>query len=791
MRYSFSNCLLDVGAMQLRVEDQLVPLQPQVFDVLRVLIEERDRVVTKEELLQRVWGHTFVTESALTSRIKSARQAIGDDGKSQRLIRTVHGRGYQFIGAAIEPVQDRALDERGMSHGLPRFGTTLVGREADVAAVTKLLSGSRLLTVVGPGGVGKTRLAVAVAEWSSAETAFVDLAPIDDPSLVPSQIASAVGLHANEALPDHGLAEYFAGREALLVIDNAEHVIDAAVLIGELVRSVPDLTVIVTSRERLRVGGEQVYHLEPLDVEGDADASNGLAPAVALFAMYARAVDPDFDLDRFRPDVERICRAVDGLPLAIELVAAQTGTLPPDMLASRLREGLRSSSAARRDAPTRQRTMADTIEWGLQLITASELMLFGRLGAFSGDVTVDAIEAVCRDAQMPDPIDVLGRLVDCSLVRRTFGKDGVVRFGMLDLLRHRAAELLREDPAGRDIERRHREYVAGELWNIDQSHLSGIVTTWIDRITALRDEARRAFSSAVASSDWATAGRIAGSLTMYHHREGGLAEGRRWLEQIEPHESELSEPVLGRVLLGQGLLAWDTGDLRAARAAWEEALVVLQRAGDEPRSAFVLASLAVANLDEPAVHDRCRALIDRGVALARRVAQPVLLAEVLNIAGEFARATGDDPMARPRYEEAFELASRHRDQTLVSITLANLAYLACHDGDFDEGRRIGRQALEMCWELKRRQLAAWSVGELAGPATELGDPELAARLIGASQRALEVQGGRIYPADRAEHERIVARTVEALGATRFDELRTEGRALTLDDAIALALGRER
>jgi predicted ATPase/DNA-binding winged helix-turn-helix (wHTH) protein len=789
MQYSFANCRLDTDAMRLDVDGAAVPLQPQVMDVLRVLIEARDRVVSKQELLERVWGHTFVTESALTSRIKSARQAIGDDGKAQRLIRTVHGRGYQFVGELHEPAI-RAGDEapRGPVHELPRFGSRLVGRDSEVAEVEDHLGRSRLVTIVGPGGVGKTRLAVAVAERSEQDAVFVDLAPIDDPALVTSQIASAIGVHTIASLPDQGLAEYLTGRRLLLIIDNVEHVIDAAVAIGDLVRRVPDLAVIVTSRERLRVDGEQSYQLDPLEVDGDIGESHGASAAVTLFEMYARAVDPGFDLESARSSVERICRAVEGLPLAIELVAAQIGTLPADMLASRLGERLRSSSSSRRDAPTRQRTMADTIEWSLQLVTAPELRLFGRLGVFAGDVTVDAIEAVCRDEQMPDPVDVLGRLVDRSLVRRTTGKDGVVRFGMLDLLRHRAADLLRDDPRAAAVGQRHREYVAGELWRIDEAHWSGLVTTWIDRTTSLLAEARRAFASAIASEDWETAARIAGSLSMYHHREGGLAEGRGWLEMLEPHHREMSDAALGRVLLGRGLLAWDDDDLPAARNAWEEALVVLQLIPDEARSAYVFASLAVAHLDEPGEHDRCRALVDRGVALARRVAGPVLLVEVLNIAGEFARATGDDAAARPRYEEAVELATRYQDQTSASVSLANLAYLACHDGDFEEGRRIARRALEMCWALKRRQLAAWTVSELAGPAAGLGEHELAARLIGASQRALEQQGGRIYPADLAEHERTVATTVDALGRERFEALCEEGRELSLDEAIALALG---
>ncbi|HUG00089.1 MAG TPA: winged helix-turn-helix domain-containing protein [Ilumatobacter sp.] len=775
--------------MQLELDGVPVPMQPQVMDVLQLLIEERDRVVPKQELLERVWGHTFVTESTLTSRIKSARQAIGDDGKTQRLIRTVHGRGYQFVGHLDDGHTEVAsVTADTASHELPHFGSTLIGRASSVAAVEEHLRRSRLVTIVGPGGVGKTRLAVAVANRSNIESVFIDLTAISEPSLVMSHVASTIGLHANESVVDQGLVEYLSDRPMLLILDNAEHVIDASMSIGQLVGAVAELKVIVTSRERLRVVGEQVYHLEPLALECDPDESDGVSPAVALFEHHARTVDPAFELARFRGSVEKICRSVDGLPLAIELAAAQTGTLPPDMLAARLADRLRSSSSSRRDAPTRQRTMAATIDWSLHLLTADELRLFGRLGVFAGDVTLNAIERVCRDDDLPDPIDVLGRLIDHSLVRRTRAKDGSTRFGMLQLLRQRASELLDSDEAGAEVERRFCSFVADEMWRIDDEHWMGASTPWIEQMTAFRAEARRGFESAVSRTEWECAARIAGPLMMYYHREGGLDEGLRWLDLLAPHHHELSNPALGRILLGRGLLSWGHNDQQVARSTWEDAVVVLQQIADDARTAFVLASLAVTYLDEPREHEMCRELIDRGISLARSSKWPVLLAEVLNIAGEFARATGDDATARRRYDEAVELADEHHDFALKSISLANLCYLACHEGNFEEGRSIGREALRMCWALKRRQLAAWSVSELAGPAAGLGEYELAAVLIGGAERALEQLGSRIYPADLEEHERITAQVRECLGAERFEALRAEGRALSLDEVIAVALG---
>ena len=799
MRYAFSDCVLDTDTVQLVVRGAPVPVQPQVFDVLRLLIEERDRVVPKEELLDRVWGHAFVTESTLTSRIKSARRAIGDDGAAQRLIRTVHGRGYQFVGQVepgdgwVEgPVEERVPGQEAAGSAppswsrLPTSPTPLVGRGRELDRLEALLRTSRLVTVVGPGGVGKTRLAVAAAERRApGGSAFVDLTVVRDPDLVVPRIAAAVGLRVDPGTSTSAVREYLSGRSALLVVDNLEHVVAAAPDVGALVSSVPDLTVIATSRERLRVEGEHVLRLEPLPVRPSSEGDVG--EAVQLFVQRATSVDPSLDAAATGRSVEQICAAVDGLPLAIELVAGQVLTLPPDILAARLTDRLRSGEMSRRDAPPRQRTMADTIDWSLNLITSRDRALFRRMGVFVGDVPLEMVEEVCADDEVPEPLDALARLVECSLVRRRRHRDGSVRFGMLELLRARAADLL-SGSEDRDTRERHAEAVAAALEDVDRRWWGDLAGTWIDRVADLLPEVRGAHSWARRTGDWERAGRLVAALGAYWHREGGQVEARRWVDEVMLHVDGLSDRTASGVLLTHGRLAWFRDDQGEAREAWRRAADLFRHSGDERHLAYATAWLAMTRLADPDRLDEGRALIEQGVGMARSVGDPALLAEVLNIRGEFCRATGDDESAREAYEEARRLSEGLRDLAQLSIALANLTYLHCHVGEYEEAREIGRRALGLCSSQGRRLLSAWSVSELAGPALGLGEHELGARLLGASDHAMGTLAGARYPPDVGEHERVAAELVAALGQGRFDEAYAAGVRMTLDEAIDLALG---
>jgi predicted ATPase/DNA-binding winged helix-turn-helix (wHTH) protein len=786
MVFVFDECELDLDRFELRVRGQTQPVEPQVLDVLTALVRHRERVVSKEELLDEVWHHRFVTESALTSRIKSARRAIGDDGTAQRLIRTVHGRGYQFIG-------DVRVDEAQVarrSTPVPEPATPTVGRVGDIERVVALLDRERLVTLLGPGGVGKTRLAVEVArrygDRTADEVCFVDLTRVRAAELVPELIVRELGVHsAVETEARQMLEEALRGRSLLLLLDNFEHVIDAAGIVAEILRWCPGARVLATSRARLRVAGEQVVEVAPLQVGSSAGHPPGRAEAVTLFEQVARAVDPTFELDAHLTDVVAMCRALDGLPLAIELAAGHVRTLPPELLRARLGARLASPSGAARDAPARQRTIQATIDWSLQLLTPSEQRLFTRLGVFSGPVPLEAVEAVGGDDGDSDTVEVLSRLIDQSLVQRVSGVRNEPRFVLLELLRERARELLAIADDADVVAERHAEHVASFLESVEERRWSELSDRWIALVTELLAEIRAAHGWAQLHAP-GIAARIAANLGTYCHREGHYPEGRRWVDAALGSGVDHEPVVRARLHLAGGFVEWPR-DQRVARAHWEQAIEAFTVLEDDRYVAYSMALAAGTYLGDRDGYEHAMRLCDDGIARARHVGDRPLIAQALNVKGELARVNGDDELALDAYLEGRDLAIAAGDDAHLSAFLANLSYLANHRGHHDEARRLGCAALRLCRSLGRRMMAAWTVSELAGPELALGRPERAARLVGAADEALRVLGAPRHPGDVDEHERVVADLRGALGDDELQRLFAEGAELSLDEAVALAL----
>jgi predicted ATPase/DNA-binding winged helix-turn-helix (wHTH) protein len=785
MRFRFDECELDQDTVELRVGGEPRPVEPQVFAVLDVLLRHRERVVAREELLDEVWRTRFVTDSALSSRIKSARRAIGDDGQAQRLIRTVHGRGYQFVGA-VEVVDDGRPAVARRPRPVPPPATPTIGRDGAVAAVLALLDRGRVVTLLGPGGVGKTRLAVEVALRRTAaagiDACFVDLTKVRDATLVPELIARELGIRSVDAANARQvLEEALRGRSVLLVLDNFEHVIAAADVAAEVARWSPEAQVLVTSRARLRIAGEHVFDVAPLPVDTEGA---GLAAAVALFEQVATVLDASFRLGPNLADVVTICRTVDGLPLAIELAAGHVRTLPPALLRTRLHTRLGSPGGAARDAPSRQQTIPATINWSLQLLAVPERQLFARLGVFAGRVPLDAIEQVCADPGS-EVLDPLGQLVDQSLVQRVVGAGGEVRFGLLELVRERARELLADDDKA--VARRHAAWVAACVDDLEARRWVDGPDRWVDLVTELLGEVRAAHAWAQAHGEAELAARITAALTAYWYREGNLAEGDRWIAEAFAAIDGLDDLLAARLHLAAGILGWlrspETG-----RAHLEPAVAELRRLGADHHLAQALRMLAATYIGDRDGYDHAIELVDEAIAQARRVGQPSLVAMAVTVRGELTRVHGDDAAARAAYEESMALARAGHDDEHVSMCLGNLSFLAEHAGDHVEARRLGREALRLCWRLGRRYASAQGVSILAGAELGLGHPERSARLVGAADEALRVLGGTRHQGDVSEHERVLAALRAALGDAELDRLRAEGAELALDEAVALALG---
>ena len=468
----FANCELDLARVVLRRDGQEVRLEPQAFDVLALLVQRRGSVVRKDELLDQVWGDRFVSESALTTRIKVVRQAVADDGVRQAIIRTVHGKGYEFI-APVEVVPDtppRDADAAAAELPVAGLGTAiqpLIGRQETLQVLGEAIEHHRLITLVGPGGVGKTALALELARSVAARFAddvhVVELVRVVDEEATASAVATAIDVNLRRSSSiDDAIVAMLRPRHALLLLDNCEHLIEpVADLVSRLLRETLMVWIVATSREPLAVAGEQLWAVEPLPTEatdGVADGDATTIPAVALFVARAQAADPAFGVDEATaPVIVEICRRLDGIPLAIELAAARVRASGVAEIARRLDERFGLLKAMRRGSDPRHRTMHDAISWSYDLLEPDEQELFTALSVFAGSFDLASAEAM---SQGPDTLDVLTRLTDRSMLTVRPQAGGVTRYELLETLREYGRTRLGDERAAA-LFAAHAEYLAG------------------------------------------------------------------------------------------------------------------------------------------------------------------------------------------------------------------------------------------------------------------------------------------------------------------------------------------
>jgi predicted ATPase/DNA-binding winged helix-turn-helix (wHTH) protein len=462
----FGRFRLVLRSRELLADGVPVAIGNRALDVLISLIEACGELVTKDELLTRVWPDTTVEENNLQFQISTLRKALGPD---RDLIRTVSGRGYRFvaelaverrasrpdggIGAWDQPSATvvRLLDSPPPGV-LPAARSALVGRAAQLSDVAALVAANRLVTLVGAGGIGKTRLTLELARLLFPKfedgVRIAELGPLSDPGLVLPTIAAALELGAAAATPE-GLAAALGPRRPLLVLDNCEHVIDAAAAVAEaLLHANPSLQIIATSREPLRAEGEWVYRVPPLGVPPeDAETFEDVLQysAAQLFMARISAARPVALLDRVGAAVAKICRRLDGVPLAIELAAASAAALGIEGLASRLDDRLSLLTEGRRTAPTRHQTLRATLDWSYELLIESERAVMRRLAVFNDDFTMEAAGAVATsgDVAAADVVRCLAGLVAKSLVASDVGGP-VPRYRLLETMRAYAMERLSE-----------------------------------------------------------------------------------------------------------------------------------------------------------------------------------------------------------------------------------------------------------------------------------------------------------------------------------------------------------
>jgi predicted ATPase/class 3 adenylate cyclase len=678
---------------------------------------------------------------------------------------------------------------------LPAQLTPFIGREREVGLVTQLLDQSRLVTLTGPGGTGKTRLAVETArqllDGHPDGVFFVDLSPIRDPRLVPDTIASA--LHFREGSSGRPILEiltdHLRDRNALLVLDNFEQVLSGADTVAVVLRAAPRVRGLATSRAPLGLSGEQEFPVPPLDLPdpgGDPAVLRG-SEAVALFEQRAAAVDPSFALSaETLPIVAEICARLDGLPLAIELAASRIRLFPPRSLLEQLDRRLATLVGGPRDVPVRQRTLEAAIAWSHDLLDEPARALFRRLSVFAGGWTPEAApEVVDPGREFGEVVAVLEQLLLHSLVQWT-GDHEEGRLRMLETIREFGLVRLDESGETEDVRLRHAKRFL-ELAEKAEPHLTGPEQRrWLDLLSREHDNLRAGLGWAIEGGRGEIAVRLGGSLWRFWYARGHLDEGRRWLESALslPSSRERNTPR-ARCLSALGGIAYWQSDFATAAAAYEEALEIHRELGDRAATVQALFDLGTtrAVMGDP---QSAESLLQESLRTARELEDRRGEAWALWGLGAFRFFGGDPDGARELHEESLRIFEEVGDDRWgLGNALAGLAALATQRGDVIEARDRILQAIDAWEEQGNALVIASQLRFLAMVANAAGQPERAVRLAGVAAAWREKIGGQVPDAffPFADPREAAAKVLDEATVERAW---AEGAAMTLEEALAYA-----
>ena len=684
----------------------------------------------------------------------------------------------------------RTLDRQ--TNNLPVQATPFVGRAREVAELAALIPETPLITLTGPGGTGKTRLSLqAAADLIDRFDGvyFVGLTPIQSAEDVAPAVADAIGLPVPKDGDTVGLLlDHLATRRDLLILDNFEHVTGAAPLVGNILESVANISILITSRELLNLRAERNYPVNPLGIPvGTEQSVEAVADfeSVRLFADRARAANPSFLLDESTaPDVAAICRRLDGLPLAIELAAARLRLFGPAQLRLMLEADLALLSGGPVDAPRHHRTLEDTIRWSYELLDEEDRVLLRRLSVFVGGSALDAVTAVCLEGLSFDAFSAAQALADKSLVRIEHGRGGEPRLEMLETIRSFAhAELEATDEAG-EVWQNYVEFFA-DLAERAEAELRGRnQTMWMDR---REDE----FPNLEAALDWSLNGdepaiglRLVGALRDYWFYQGRYREMGKWADLAVSLLTDQPAGLQAAVYLTAGFHAYgvyrdDNQELI------QKAIDLFAEAGDKAHHAMATIWLSgsqeiLGNLGG------ARVSIEEGLALAEQIGSQELASQALNMWGEMERTAGNFELARDLQERGLAMARQTGEQRRIAMMSHNLGLISHHLGDDDRARQYLLESLAKSTELEFDLQSAHCIIALAEHAALAGRPEAGAQMVGAGDAFFEAVGLLAQPADAPDYERLRHHLEQSLGPESYGEEVARGSALDLDQAVELA-----
>lgn len=684
-------------------------------------------------------------------------------------------------------------------HNLPTQLTSFIGREREIPQVKGFLSTTRLLTLTGAGGAGKSRLAFQVAAEALEEFAdgvwVAELASIADPALVPQAVVSILGVSEQPGRPlTDTLAGYLRHRSLLLVLDNCEHLGAAcAQLVNALLHECPTLRILATSRVPLSVSGEMLWRVPSLSLPPPHRLPSlddiHHCEAVRLFVERARSSEPTFALTTENaPAVAEVCRQLDGIPLAIELAAARTRVLAVEQIAARLLDRFRLLTGGSPSALPRHQTLQATMDWSYELLSETERTMLRRLSVFAGGWTLEAAEAVCSGdgIETADVLDLLAHLVDNSLVAAET-HSGQARYRLLETVRQYGLERLREAGEVDDTRRRHRdayltlaEHVAPELLGPQQA-------PWFERLATEHDNLRAALAWSRAEKDGAEAGfRLTGALRWFWARRGYWREGREWLEAALERSAEVPPPASSQALLGATHFAWRRGDYGLATTLGQRGLARCQELRDKNGSASFLSALGIVALLQ-GDYERATALCEETLNLSREQGNKSLMGTQLTHLGVVARYQGDYDRATALYGESLALFREIGDKWNIALALRTMGDVAIQQSDYGRAAASFMESLILCRDVGDRWVSQGCLEGLASVASAQGHYRGAARLVGAAERLNESLGYRRHPRYQASYDQHMAPTRAALGDDAFAAAWAEGQSMTLEEAIEYAL----
>jgi predicted ATPase/DNA-binding XRE family transcriptional regulator len=776
------------------------------------------------ELLRRHRAAVGVTQEDLAGRTGLTPQAIGllERGKRrhphaytvQKLAEALEleGRDLSAFEAAARRTKTPRTRDHTSGYGMPAPPTSLVGRDHEVATIATLLRRDdvRLLTLIGPGGVGKTRLAIEVARRSREAFAdgvvFVPLAPLRDPELVPSVLAETLGVKdvADRSLQD-ALKRHLQGKDLLLLVDNMEHLLPAVPVVADLVEGCPRLTVLATSRAPLRLSAEQQFPVSPLPL-GEAASPAG-SPAVQLYLERARAVAPAFELTDANADaVARICQRLDGLPLAIELAAARIRLFTPQALLERLDRRLQLLSGGPRDLPERQQTLRSTVAWSHDLLDEAEQTLFRRLSVFAGSFALEAAEEVCEPITPADGdvLEDLAALVDNSLlvsVAESSSASDEPRFMMLETIREYAAEHLRSEGEAEEMDRAHALYYLALAEAAQPEASPQMFEEWLAVLEREHDNLRAALRWAIRHREVDIGARLGLMMWRFWSENFHLGEGRRWLEEVlelgEPEDGVAESTPSARrwafLHLIAGIMASGQGDYDRAVALCEESLALYERMGHRKGTSGPLRELGVVAYHR-GDYDRAVRLSEQALDITREFGSTFGSGLATCSLADALRAQGDLEKARILLEESLTFLRRKpyplRVANALANTLARLGSIECELGRNARAFELYRESLQLGQKFGFIHHVIGPLEGMARVAVMRGHSELAARLLGTSAALRDEMGVPLTLVERTDHDYASNSARAQLGVEGFGEAWALGYATPLDEAIVSTVGEE-